>query len=72
MKLEPFDKLILIMPMDDVKYGMVVGIRKEKNSSESYTIEPRARNFAPLKNGRLIKINSRDIGKEILIKKHRI
>jgi hypothetical protein len=73
MKLEPFDKLILIMPLDEIRRGVLVGIKPEKNKTTSYMIEPRGEGFKPLKNGaRMLRINSRDIGKEIQIKKHKI
>lgn len=65
MILKPFEKVILIFPMNIIKRGRVIGLKKD-----IAFIAPLGVNFQPLKNGNIIRLNVRDINKEVLIIKH--
>lgn len=71
MNLEPLQKIVMTMPLERPRNGRVIGIKQDPDGSTSYLIEPRSAFFGPLRNGqRAIRINSKDIGKEIIIQTH--
>lgn len=71
MILQPLEKIVLKFPVEKPRNGRVIGIKPELDQSISYIIEPRSSDFGPLHNGaRVIRINSKDIGRAVKIERH--
>ena len=66
------DKIIITDLFDEVHNGLVIGVKPEKDNSNTFLIEPRRKDFRAFKHSKkLLRINSKDIDSgRINIKKH--
>lgn len=62
MELKAFDKVILDLPFDNNLHGQVIGIKTEKDSSRTYVIAQRRKNFGSyVRNATMLRVNSKEI-----------
>jgi hypothetical protein len=61
--LNPFELIIIIYPLNEIKHGRIIGIQRMNDNSITYTVEPLSVNLKPMNGNRVIKFNSKDVDK---------